>query len=136
MPRREHVALWTERLEVLCDFHERFSGGQAGAKYANSQTGFESYFISFDDGTRLEVMTAPDVRPGGGAFAGRGLGLTHLAFSVGSPEAVDALTDVLRAGGYTVAGEPRWTGDGYYESVVRDREGNCVDGMVEGRPSD
>lgn len=127
MPRIAHIALWTARLDALRDFYVRYFGGQAGPRYTNPSTGFESYFIAFADGAQLEVMTAPDVQPGGGTSAGRGVGLAHFAFSVGSPEAVDALTETLRADGYAIAGEPRRTGDGYYESVVLDPDGNRVE---------
>jgi len=62
----------------------------------------------------------------GSEFPPRGL-KAHLAISVGSKEKVDELTEKLRADGYTVAGNPRLTGDGYYESVVFDPEGNRIE---------
>lgn len=87
---------------------------------------FSSYFLSFDAGARLELMHTPAVvstLEDGAPTAG----YAQLAFSVGSERAVDVLTDRLRADGYDVVGEPRWTGDGYYESVVSDPDGNQVE---------
>ncbi len=125
MPRIEHAALWTRDLEALRAFYERYFGGKAGERYTNPRTGFSSYFVAFEAGARLEIMTAPDV--GVASRKGDTIGLAHLAFSVGSAAAVDALTETLRAAGCTVAGEPRRTGDGYYESVILDPDGNRIE---------
>jgi lactoylglutathione lyase len=111
----EHAALWTEDLERSRSFYERHFGGVAGPKYRNDRTGFESYFISFGNGARLEIMRRPGMSPGG---------LAHIAFRC---DDVDAVTEELRAAGCTVAGEPRRTGDGYYESVVLDPDGNRIE---------
>ena len=54
-------------------------------------------------------------------------GLAHLSISVGSREAVDELTRRLQIDGYTVIGQPRLTGDGFYESTILDPEGNNVE---------
>jgi lactoylglutathione lyase len=124
--RIEHVAIWTRDLERLRAFYERYLGGRAGAKYINPRTRFESYFLQFSSGTRLELMRKPGLEPQQGG-SGERSGYAHLAFAVGSEEAVDALTDRLRADGYRIAGEPRRTGDGYYESVVLDPDGNRVE---------
>src|SRR6056297_566517 len=117
----EHIALWTENLEEMKDFYVEFFGGQAGEKYYNSDKKFESYFIEFESGARLEVMRKPTVEDGG---AEEYLGYAHLAFSVGSEEKVEDLTSTLEENGYEVVGGPRRTGDGYYESSVLDPEGN------------
>ncbi len=123
----EHIAIWTSRLEELKDFYVTNFGGKANARYTNPFKQFSSYFITFDSGARLELMHKPTVP---GTLYNKGeeyTGITHLAFSAGSREKVDALTDTLRQKGFTVAGEPRQTGDGYYESVVLDPEGNRIE---------
>jgi lactoylglutathione lyase len=125
--RIEHVAVWTEDLDRLVAFYERHFGAVAGARYRNPTKGFESRFLAFGDGARIEVMTTstlPLVRAEAGA---QRLGLTHLAFALGSDAAVDALTRQLRDAGVPVLDGPRRTGDGYYESVVLDPDGNRVE---------
>jgi lactoylglutathione lyase len=122
----EHLAIWTQNLEQLKDFYVTYFGAQANDKYTNPATGFQSYFLSFASGARLELMSRPTVKssPSVPEYA---LGLTHLAFSVGSKEHVDGLTAELREAGYKVIGEPRTTGDGYYESLIADPDGNLVE---------
>jgi lactoylglutathione lyase len=122
----EHVAIWTSDLERLRGFYERYFGARAGDKYVNEEREFESYFLTFADGARLELMRSPEVPDSTGRPADPAWGYAHLAFSVGSEEAVAALTARLRVDGYTVRG-PRRTGDGYYESVAFDPDGNRVE---------
>lgn len=120
-----HLALWTKDLEGMKRFYERYFGGRAGRKYENPQKAFESYFMTFDSGCRLELM-----RRGGDAPEGRAginAGLAHFAFSVGSEAEVDRMTVLLASAGTEVASQPRLTGDGYYESVIVDPEGNTVE---------
>jgi lactoylglutathione lyase len=122
-----HIAMWTEDLERLKAFYEMYFGARAGSKYANPVKGFASYFLSFASGAQLELMhstTIPmaEVRPGV-----QRLGYIHLAMAVGSPEGVDSLTQRLQHDGYSVLDGPRWTGDGYYESVVLDPDGNRIE---------
>ena len=112
-----HVALWTEDLERLRAFYEEHFGSRAGARYENATRGFASYFLEFDGGARLELMQMP----------GAGGSPAHLALSLGSEAAVDEATERLRAAGVVVADEPRHTGDGYYESVVLDPDGNRIE---------
>ncbi len=123
----EHVAIWTRNLEDLKAFYTRYFGGTAGEKYRNAAKSFESYFIQFDSGTRLELMQMPNIPEKGNDVMSQYLGLTHLAFSVGSNEMVDHLTEELRKGGYPVVSEPRFTGDGYYESCLLDPDGNRLE---------
>ena len=125
--RIEHVALWTKELDQLRAFYETHFEAAAGAKYVNPRTGFESYFLNFSSGARLELMRSPEVADVTGSPGIQPVGYSHLAFSVGSKERVDGLTAELRASGYTVASAPRTTGDGYYESVVLDPDGNRVE---------
>jgi lactoylglutathione lyase len=124
-----HLAIWAEDLERLKEFYTAYFSAVAGEKYTNPKKKFESYFLSFPSGARLELMKRADVaqKPASGLQSGPHIGLAHFAFSVGSQAEVDALTEKLKAAGYTVADGPRWTGDGYYESIVLDPEGNVVE---------
>ncbi len=125
--RIEHIAIWTPDLERLRQFYETYFSGQANAKYVNPRKQFESYFITFADGARLELMNGPSVPSSKNDSTQQFTGYIHLAFSVGSREAVDALTDRLRADGYLILDGPRTTGDGYYESTVLDPDGNRIE---------
>lgn len=123
--RIEHVALWTDDLDRLAAFYVRFLGATEGPLYRSVRRPFESRFLSFGGGARLELMRLADLGPAAGP-APR-VGLAHVAFSLGSRERVDRLTAELRAAGVEVVSGPRTTGDGYYESVVRDPDGNEVE---------
>lgn len=120
----EHVAAQYRDLERAKCFYEEYFGASAGKPYRNEKTGFSSYFLTFEDGCRLEIMNRPDIAARGGDSLA---GLHHTAFSVGGREAVDGLTERLRGDGYRVVSEPRVTGDGYYESVIADFEGNLIE---------
>lgn len=121
----EHIALWVNDLEVMKDFYATYFEGQAGDIYRNPAKQYRSYFVFFDSGARLELMNQPDIS--GKTDHRNSLGLTHLAFSVDGKEHVEQLTERLRENGFTIVAEPRTTGDGYYESVVADPEGNWVE---------
>ena len=133
----EHVALWVKDIEAMKDFYVTYFGATPSAKYVNESKGFQSYFLSFGDGgARLEIMARGDVQARAtiesdvtetAGPAKPGLGYAHLALSVRSAEAVDELTARLVADGYERLDGPRRTGDGYYESVVADPEGNRVE---------
>ena len=125
--RIEHVAVWTEDLERLVSFYKTYFGASVGEKYVNVAKGFESRFLSFDTGARLELMRTTAFSPVTHAAAAQRMGLTHLAFAIGSTEGVDELTARLRRDGHQILDEPRRTGDGYYESVVLDPDGNRVE---------
>jgi lactoylglutathione lyase len=125
--RIEHVAVWTRDLERLRGFYERYFGATAGERYENAATGFSSYFLELESGARLELMQMASVPASRDDALAQFTGLIHVAVSVGSTEAVDALTEQLRADGHRIVGEPRWTGDGYYESIVLDPDGNRVE---------
>lgn len=120
----EHLGLFVRDLEAIRHFYETYFEGVAGEKYHNQKTGFESYFIRFKEGARLEIATRPEVTGKNELFQ---VGLIHLAFALGSEEAVDLLTEKLKKAGYQVLSGPRTTGDGYYESVVLDPEGNQLE---------
>lgn len=121
--RIEHVALWTSNLERSKHFYETYFGATAGTKYTNTQRQFESYFLQFEGGARLELMQMPGVVAADGQLRG----WAHIAIATGSQQAVDALTNRLEQAGYTVSSQPRTTGDGYYESVVLDPDGNPIE---------
>jgi lactoylglutathione lyase len=125
--RIEHVAVWTHDLERLRDFYERWFGARAGERYGNAGTGFASYFLELDSGARLELMQMPSIPAGP---AEQTTGYAHFAVSVGSEERVDELTAALAAAGHPVLDGPRRTGDGYYESVILDPDGNRVEVTV------
>ncbi len=120
-----HIAIWTFRLEELREFYIRYFNGTSNEKYINPKKGFESYFIYFDDGAALELMSRTDVQ--NTPIEENKLGLTHFALSFQSKEDVLRTTEQLRSDGYTIAGEPRTSGDGYFESVILDPDGNRVE---------
>ena len=123
----EHVAMWVSDLERMKTFYETYFHATAGDIYHNKRKDFTSYFMSFDDGARLELMHHPDIMNNHGALHIEFCGYAHYAMSLGSSEAVNALTEQLRLDGYSVVREPRTTGDGYYESVILDPEGNKIE---------
>lgn len=123
----EHLAIWVRDLERMRNFYETYFGGIANDKYRNEAKNFTSYFLLFAGGPRLELMQMPTIPANQNDPMQQSLGLIHFAVSVGSPDAVDALTERLRSDGYAVVGEPRRTGDGYYESVLLDPEQNRIE---------
>ena len=123
----EHVGLWVRDLDGVTAFYEHYFGARAGDLYANPRKGFESRFLEFTGGARLEVMRRIDVTLRG---EDNQLGFAHVALGVGDEAAVDALAARLVADGRAPIDGPRRTGDGYYECVVRDPEGNRVEIMA------
>lgn len=124
----EHVAIWVQDIDKVCEFYRKYFGGVVHPIYHNPAKQFTSRFVTFESGARLEVMHRPDIDVGTEAmFHVEHCGLTHLSFSVGSKEEVDRLTRQMSDDGIQVIGEPRTTGDGYYESVVLDPEGNRIE---------
>ncbi len=124
----EHVALYVNDLEKARSFFMKYLGAKSNDGYHNPKSDFRSYFLSFDDGTRLEIMHKPGMSDLPKELARTGY--AHIAFSVGSKEKVDALTTTLKADGYEVISGPRTTGDGYYESCIVAVEGNQVEVTV------
>ena len=121
----EHIAMYVNDLEKAKDFFEKYFNAKSNSGYHNQKTDFRSYFLTFDDGARLEIMNRPKMNDETKAI--NRTGFIHIAFSVGSPEAVDKLTDKLRKDGYEVISGPRTTGDGYYESCIIAIEGNQIE---------
>lgn len=123
----EHIAIWTKQLERLKQFYVHYFDAKANDKYHNPSKNFSSYFLSFDDGCRLELMQMDGVPESKDDLYAQFTGLIHFAISVGSERAVDQLTERLVADGYEKLDGPRHTGDGYYESCVFDPDGNRLE---------
>ena len=121
----EHVAMYVNDLEKARDFFVSLLNGKSNDGYYNEKTGFRSYFISFDGGARIEIMNKPCMSDNKKDLDRTGY--AHLAFSVGSTERVDELTEQIRNAGYKVVSGPRTTGDGYYESCIVTFEGNQIE---------
>ena len=123
--RIEHIAMYVNDLEKAKEFFVKYFNATSNEGYHNKTTDFRSYFLSFDDGARLEIMNKPQM-----SDKEKGLnrtGYIHIAFSLGSKEAVDMLTEKIRNDGYNVISGPRTTGDGYYESCIVGIEGNQIE---------
>jgi len=126
--RVEHIAIWTNNLERLKEFYVTYFDAQANQKYINASKNFESYFLSFPDGEcRIEIMKRPKLIKMDCNDEKNYIGLANLAISVGSKEKVIDLTEKLRRDGYKVLSEARTTGDGYFESVIEDPDGNRIE---------
>ena len=123
----EHVAIWTNNLERLKAFYEKYFNAISNELYSNPKKKFSSYFLTFDTGARLEIMQRPDIITHQKSTEHEYTGYAHLALSVGSRDRVDELTEILRNDGYPVLDGPRRTGDGYYESVISDPDGNRIE---------
>lgn len=125
----EHVAIWTHQLEELKDFYARYFGAVPNEKYVSDKSigRFESYFLSFDTGARLELMKLPCIPQGDNSNGAESTGLTHIALSVDTPDELDQLYALLKENCVPVVGQPRITGDGYYEACVLDPDGNRVE---------
>lgn len=121
----DHIAIYVCNLEGARDFFMQYFGAKSNEGYHNKRTDFRSFFLSFDDDTRLELMTRPQLADM--EKVRERTGYAHLAFSVGSKERVDALTAQLKADGFEVVDGPRTTGDGYYESAIVGFEGNLIE---------
>lgn len=121
----DHIAMYVNDLENAKHFFEKYMGAASNDMYHNKVTGFRSYFLSFDDGARLEIMYKPGMDDQDKTL--QRTGFIHIAFSVGSKEKVDSLTMQLKQDGYEVVSGPRTTGDGYYESCVVALEGNQIE---------
>lgn len=121
----EHISLWVSDIETMKDFYVRFFSEKTGEKYVNSKKKFESYFIEFTTGARMELMHKEGMVSGKGdnTFSG----YAHIAFSLSSKEKVDEFTGMMKEAGFKIADGPRTTGDGYYESVILDPEGNRIE---------
>lgn len=121
----EHIAMYVKDLEKTKDFFEKYFGAVSNNGYHNKSTDFSSYFLAFEDGARLEIMNRPEIQDGEKPLANAGY--IHIAFSVGSREKVNEMTETLKNDGFAVVNGPRITGDGYYESCIVGIEGNQIE---------
>ncbi len=121
----EHIAMYVNDLEAAKEFFVKYFEASSNDGYHNKTTEFRSYFLTFSDGSRLEIMSRPQMDDSIKTPARTGY--IHIAFSVGSKDKVDALTARLQEDGYETISGPRTTGDGYYESCVAGIEGNLIE---------
>ena len=123
----DHVAIWTENLEELKDFYSRFFNGIPGEKYINKQNNFQSYFISFNSGSRLELMTMPNIPNNLNNSTKQSKGIIHLAFGLDSVNEVDLKAKEFELNGFQMISGPKITGDGYYEFEIFDPDKNRIE---------
>jgi len=126
MTKVQHVAVWVKDLEIIRQFYEKYFKATSSEKYINPVKKFSSYILSFENGGAIEIMNHPDILDVKN-ITSEYMGWAHIAIGVGSKENVLCLTDTLRGDGFQIVGEPRTTGDGFFESVVLDPEGNRVE---------
>jgi lactoylglutathione lyase len=122
-----HIAVWTMDIERMKSFYMLYFDCTAGANYTNPGKSFESCFLSFNDETRIELMSMLSIKSSNLDTDNQYFGFSHIAFSAGSKDAVDSLTGRLSSDGFQVLSQARLTGDGYYESIVLDPEGNRIE---------
>jgi lactoylglutathione lyase len=132
----EHIAIWTNHLELLKDFYVKFLNGTSSAKYVNLTNNFESYFISFQNGARLELMQKPGIVENLNSTVEQYLGIIHLAFEVKDMAEVDRQSVIFQDAGYTILKGPRKTGDGYYEFETLDPDNNRLEIFAPGLDGD
>jgi lactoylglutathione lyase len=123
----DHIAIWTNQLEVMKNFYESYFEAIGTSKYHNPASGLETYFISFSSGARLEFMQRPGIDESENLPGGMRTGFTHISFACRSESSVDLLSERLKENGYKLVNGPRYTGDGYYESLVLDPDGNQIE---------
>jgi lactoylglutathione lyase len=125
-----HIAIWVEDLEKVKDFYLQNFDCKVNEPYFNPQRQFRSYFVKFGDETAIEVMSMPQIEMTD--KTSRLSGYAHIALALPSKSAVDEKTAQLQANGVKIIGQPRITGDGYYESVIADPEGNQIELVFAG----
>lgn len=121
----EHVAIYVKDLEKAKAFYTKYFNATANNKYTNPKTKLETYFLSFESGARLEIMTRPNLSDSTKEIFSTGI--IHIAFKIGSKESVDELTKKIERDGFKVVTYPRTSGDGYYEACIADTEGNFIE---------
>jgi lactoylglutathione lyase len=126
--RIDHIAIWTRQLEILKEFYITYLQGEAGAMYHNKKKNFKSYFLTFGDGARLEIMSTPGIPNNqNDTISSQHQGIIHIAFELSSRESVDEKAVELRKAGIRILDGPRVTGDGYYEFVTLDPDNNRLE---------
>lgn len=128
--RIDHLAIWTYNLEGLRNFYMHYFDASSNEIYHNHSREFRSYFLTFNGGCRIELMEMPNIPKSKDNPIKQFTGLTHFAVKIGSKKKVNELTEILKNDGFKIIGEPRTTGDGCYESVFLDPDGNRVEIMA------
>jgi lactoylglutathione lyase len=124
----EHAAIWTDNLEAMKEFYVKYLNGQSGNQYINEKKKYQSYFISFESGARLELMTRPNIPDNlNDTVSLQHKGIIHLAFEAATKQEVDKKAKEFAKNGFTVVDGPRTTGDGYYEFVTLDPDCNRIE---------
>ena len=121
----DHIAIYVENLEATKEFFIKYFNATANNLYHNPKTELSTYFLSFEDNTRLEIMSRPNMIKT--EFNLYRQGFIQLSFSIGNKEKVNELTARLKNDGYKILSGPRTTGDGYYESCVLGPENNILE---------
>ncbi len=124
----EHVAIWTNNLEQLKDYYIKYFGAISNEKYSNEKKQFQSYFLSFGSGARLEIMSRPDIPDNlNDTISAQHNGIIHLAFGVDTMKQVEEKAAQLQKDGFKILSGPRKTGDGYYEFETLDPDNNRLE---------
>ncbi len=124
----DHIAIWTDQLEVMKNYYMAFFGANPGDHYCNRNTHFESCFLSFDSGARIEMMHKPGIPGNANDTAdGQYLGIIHMAFGLADADQVYEKYMELQKAGFPILDGPRKTGDGYYEFVTLDPGKNRIE---------
>lgn len=123
----EHIAIWTNKLEELKNFYVTFFNGKSNEKYTNPKKGFESYFITFEGGARLELMSSTSIKYVPVEEDKVRAGYTHVSFALPNKEDIDSFSDRLIKSGVKHLDGPRLTGDGYYEAKFLDPDENVIE---------
>ncbi len=124
----DHVAIWTDQLEILKDYYMKYFNGTSNKKYINPESKFESYFISFESGSRLELMKKPGIPSNlNDTIDKQHKGLIHLSFAVKNMNLVNEKCKVLSDNGFKILRGPRKTGDGYWEFETLDPDNNRLE---------
>ena len=124
----EHAAIWASDLEALKNYYTRYFNARANEKYINAKKQFQSYFLAFDSGARLEIMSRPDIPENiNDPVQAQYKGIIHLAFGVNTIQEVDDKAREMAENGFTILSGPRKTGDGYYEFETLDPENNRIE---------
>ncbi|MEI4282200.1 VOC family protein [Tetragenococcus halophilus] len=119
----EHIAIWVEDIEKMKAFYQKYFDVGSSELYHNKKTDFRSYFLTFAEGSRIELTTKQHLSN----RVADSLGYSHIAIAVGDKSAVDDFAERFVQDGYPLLNGPRTTGDGYYEAVIQDPEGNLIE---------
>jgi lactoylglutathione lyase len=124
----DHIAIWTTQPEQLKDYYVKYFNGSANEKYFNKDTLFESYFITFDSGSRLEIMKKPGIPVNlNDREEKQHQGIIHISFGVETMEMVTGKSKELSEAGFKILRGPRKTGDGYFEFETLDPDNNRIE---------